>query len=127
MADGERVRVCPHGDDSDLPGSRTAQHKNHVPKIMIIAVNTCPNSAHSFDGKLGIWRVCEPKTADRTSKNRKKGDVYEQDCTLDHLWYMRWYTEELLPAIKTKMLWLQGKHIVVQQDGATSHMGKGNS
>ncbi|CAM9505099.1 unnamed protein product [Choristocarpus tenellus] len=25
------------------------------------------------------------------------------------------------------MPWLQGKHVVVQQDGATLHMGKGNS
>ncbi|CAM9932230.1 unnamed protein product [Choristocarpus tenellus] len=25
------------------------------------------------------------------------------------------------------MPWLQGKHVVVQQDGATPHTGKGNS
>ncbi|CAM9623151.1 unnamed protein product [Choristocarpus tenellus] len=65
--------------------------------------------------------------AGRTSKNHKKGDVYEQDCTLDHLWYREWYTDELLPAVKTMMPWLQGKHVVVQQDSATPHTGKGNS
>ncbi|CAM9725014.1 unnamed protein product, partial [Choristocarpus tenellus] len=89
--------------------------------------NARPDSAHSFDGKLGVWRVCAPKTADRTSKNHEKGNVYEQDCTLDHVWYSKSYTEELLPAIKTKMPWLQGKQVVIQQDGATPHMGKGNS
>ncbi|CAM9283546.1 unnamed protein product, partial [Choristocarpus tenellus] len=41
--------------------------------------------------------------------------------------YRKWYTEELLPAIKTKMPWLQGKHVVVQQDGAIPRRGKGNS
>ncbi|CAM9807061.1 unnamed protein product [Choristocarpus tenellus] len=35
--------------------------------------------------------------------------------------------EEILAAIKTKIPWLQGKHVVVQQDGASPHMGKGNS
>ncbi|CAM9898840.1 unnamed protein product [Choristocarpus tenellus] len=80
MADGERVRVFPHEDDSDLPGSPTVQHKSHIPQTMIIAVNACPDSTHSFDGKLGVWHVCAPKTADRINKNHKKGDVYEQDC-----------------------------------------------
>ncbi|CAM9274856.1 unnamed protein product [Choristocarpus tenellus] len=58
MADGKRVRVFPHEDDSDLPGSPTVQHKSHIPKSMIIATNTCPNSARSFDGRLSVWRVC---------------------------------------------------------------------
>ncbi|CAN0032365.1 unnamed protein product, partial [Choristocarpus tenellus] len=127
MADGVRVRVFLYEDDSDLPGSPTVQHKSHIPKTMIIAANAHSDSAHSFDGKLGVWHMCAPKTADRTSKNHKKGDVYEQDCTLDHLWYKKWYTEELLPAIKTKMPWLQGKHVFVQQGSATPHMGKGDS
>ncbi|CAM9963062.1 unnamed protein product [Choristocarpus tenellus] len=127
MADGERVRLFPHEDDSDLPGSPTVQHKSHIPKTMIIAANTRPDLTHSLDGKLGVWRMCAPKAADRTSKNHTKGDVYEHDCTLDHLWYRKCYTEELLPVIKIKMPWLQGKHVVVQQDGATRHTGKGNS
>ncbi|CAN0046543.1 unnamed protein product, partial [Choristocarpus tenellus] len=127
MADRERVRVFPHEDDSDLPGSSTVQHKSHIPKTMIIAGNACPDSAHSFDGKVGVWRVYAPKTEDRTSNNHKKGDVYEQECTLDHLWCKKWHTEELLPAIKTRMPWLQGKRVVVQQDGAIPHTGKGNS
>ncbi|CAM9307431.1 unnamed protein product [Choristocarpus tenellus] len=58
MTDGERVRVFPHEDDSDLPGSPNVQHKSHIPKIMIIAANARPDSTHSFDGKLGIWCVC---------------------------------------------------------------------
>ncbi|CAM9970472.1 unnamed protein product [Choristocarpus tenellus] len=94
---------------------------------MIIAASVCPDSAHSFDGKVDVWCVCAPKTADKTSKNHKKGDVYEQDCTLDHLWYRKWYTEELLPPIKTKVPWLQGKYVAIHQDGATPHTGKGNS
>ncbi|CAM9450151.1 unnamed protein product [Choristocarpus tenellus] len=100
MADGERFRVFPHEGDSDLPGPPTVQHKSRISKTMIIATNAHPVSAHRFDRKLGVWRVCEPKTVVRT---------------------------ELLPTIKTKMPWLQGKHVVIQQDGATPHTGKGSS
>ncbi|CAM9593327.1 unnamed protein product [Choristocarpus tenellus] len=54
MADGERVRVFPHEDDSDLPGSPTVRHKSHISKAMIITANARPDSAHSFDGKLDV-------------------------------------------------------------------------
>ncbi|CAM9775970.1 unnamed protein product [Choristocarpus tenellus] len=78
MTDEERDRVFPHEDDSDLPGSPTVQHKSHIPQTTIIAAYAPPDSAHSFDGKLGVSCVCVPKTAGRTRKNHKKGDAYEQ-------------------------------------------------
>ena len=66
------------------------------------------------------------KTAQRSSKRRTEGDEYEFDCTIDAEWYKDWYIEKLVPAIKTKMLWLRSKRVVVQQDGATPHTGKDN-
>ncbi|CAM9411432.1 unnamed protein product, partial [Choristocarpus tenellus] len=39
IVDGERVRVFPHEDDSDLLGLWLVQHKSHIANTMIIAVN----------------------------------------------------------------------------------------
>ena len=66
------------------------------------------------------------KTAERSSKRKKRGEEYEFDCTIDAEWYKDWYIEKLLPEIKTKMPWLHSKRVVVQQDGATPHTGKNN-
>ena len=110
----------------DIPGSPRVQNKSHVPKIMIIVVNVRPDPTHNFDGKIGIWRICVMKTAQRSSKRRKEADEYEFDCTIDAEWHKNWYIEKLLPAIKTKMPWLRSKRVVVQQDGATPHTGKDN-
>ena len=112
----------------DIPESPRVQHKSHVPKITIIVANARPDPTHNFDGKIGIWRIYVMKTAQRSSKSkrRKAGDEYEFDCAIDAKWYQDWYIEKLLPAIKTKMPWLRSKRVVVQQDGATPHTGKDN-
>ena len=60
----KKIRMFP-GDD--IPGSPRAQHKSHVPKIMIIVANARPDPTHNFDGKIGIWRICVMKTAQRLS------------------------------------------------------------
>ena len=123
LKDKEKIRMFP---GEDIPGSPRVQHKSHVPKIMIIVANDRSDPTHNFDGKIGIWRICVMKTAQRSSKRRKEGDEYEFDCTIDGEWYKDWYIEKLLPAIKTKMPWLRSKRVVVQQDGATPHTGKDN-
>ena len=66
------------------------------------------------------------KTAERSSKRRERGEEYEFDCTIDTEWYKTWYIDVLLPVIKEKMPWLRSKRVVVQQDGASPHTGKGN-
>ncbi|CAM9362117.1 unnamed protein product, partial [Laminaria digitata] len=119
----ENIRIL-HGEV--IPGSPRVQQKSHLPKIMIIVANARPDPAHNFDGKIGIWRICVLKTAERSSKRRKRGEEYEVDCTIDAEWYKTWYIEELLPAIKLKMPWQRSKRVVVQQDGASPHTGKNN-
>ena len=93
---------------------------------MVIAANARPDPSHDFDGKIGIWRICVIKTAQRSSKRRERGEEYEFDCTIDAEWYKDWYIDVLLPAIKKKMPWQRSKRVVVQQDGASPHTGKGN-
>ncbi|CAM9606331.1 unnamed protein product [Pylaiella littoralis] len=66
------------------------------------------------------------KTAERSSKRRKRREEYEFDCTIDAEWYKDWYIEQLLPVVKKKMPWLRSKRVLVQQDGAGPHTGKNN-
>ncbi|CAM9716335.1 unnamed protein product [Sphacelaria rigidula] len=66
------------------------------------------------------------KTAERSSRRRKRGEEYEFDCTIDAEWYKEWYIDQLLPAIKEKMLWQYSKRVVEQQNGASPHTGKNN-
>lgn len=123
LRDKEKVRIFP---GEEIPGAPRVQHKSHLPKIMVIVANARPDPSHDFDGKIGIWRICVMKTAERSSKGRKRGEEYEFDCTIDAEWYKTWYIDELLPAIKRKMPWQRSKRVVVQQDGASPHTGKNN-
>ena len=54
--------------------------------IMVIVANARPDPSHDFDGKIGTWRICIMKTAERSSKRRKRGEEYEFDCTIDAEW-----------------------------------------
>lgn len=74
----EKVRVSP---DEEVPGTPRVQQKSHVPKIMVIVANARPDPARNFDGKIGICRICVTKTAQRSSKRRKRGEEYEFNCT----------------------------------------------
>ena len=92
---------------------------------MVIVANARPDPRNNFDGKIGIMRICVMKTAERSSKSRERGEEYEFDC-IDAEWYEAKYIDVLLPVIKEKMPWLRSKRVVVQQDGASPHTGKGN-
>ncbi|CAN0393333.1 unnamed protein product, partial [Laminaria digitata] len=66
----EKIRMFP---GEHIPGAPRVQHKSHLPKITIIVANARPDPTHNFDGKIGIWRICVMKTAERSSKKRKRG------------------------------------------------------
>ena len=100
-------------------GSIKVQHKYHIPKFMSIAAVSRPDESRNFAGMIGIWRVCVLKEAQFTTARRTKGEGYEYDMTIDHVWYENWYTETLLPTVKQKMPWLRHEDVTVQQDGAT--------
>lgn len=104
----ENVRMFP-----GLPAC--SKSKSHLPKIMAIVANTRPDPSHNLDRKIGIWRICILKTAERSSKKRKRREQYEFDCTINSEWYKTWYINGLLPGIKTKMPWLHSKRVVHMQ------------
>ena len=64
---------------------------------MVIVANARPDPSHNFDGKIDIWRVCVLRTAEQSSKRRKRGKEYGFDCTIDAEWYKTWYIDQVLP------------------------------
>lgn len=116
------VRLFP-GDE--MPEPVRVQHKSHIPKIMFLAAVARPDFERGFDGKISLIRVCEERIAERTTRNRERGDVYFHDCTMNAELY-RDFMMQIISEIKVKMPWLKGKPVVIQQDGASPHVGKGN-
>jgi len=124
-SDKKIVRVFP---GEDIPEGQSVQHKKHIPKVMFLTVLALPRPEFGFDGKIGIWRVCEEVTAARKSKSYNKGDVFDQDCTVTSEWYLDCMTKVggVYEAIRNKMHWMVNDKIYVQHDGAPGHNGKGN-
>ena len=114
-----------------------AGNKRHVNKVMYLIATAKPRPDKGFDGKIGCWRVSMQKVAqkkvyktnrkfDKDGKEnevlREKGEIYEEDTTMDSEQYQKMFKEKVIPAIRQKMPW--ARRIVVQHDGASPHTGK---
>lgn len=55
----------------------------------------------------------------RTTARFTKGEEYECNVTIDHVWYQNWYTKSPLPTTEYKMRRLRYGNVLVQQGGAT--------
>lgn len=104
VRDRERVCIFP---DEDVPKAPRVQAQEPHYQGYFIMANARPDPSRGFDGKIGIWRICVMKTAQRSSKRHKRGDEYESDVNIDAQWCADWYENELIPAIKKKMQWLK--------------------
>ena len=96
---------------------------------MFLAATARPRREHNFDGLIGMWCIVQPYEAKKKSKYHEKGDVYDKACTLDSTLYLKMMKEKVFPAVWEKMPWLRREgfdRVVVQQDGARPHTGKGN-
>ena len=111
-----KVLYCPPGIEAP---SYFALSKTQIPKLMYFGAIAPPNPKHKFDGKLGLWRVSETKTAKRNSKYHKAGDVFEVPTTMDGDLFVQMCKELLIPSIKAKCKW--AKSIEVQMDSAGGH------
>ena len=96
----------------------------HIPKVSFLAATALPRPAKGFDGKIGFFRVCETKTAKRTSKYHQKDDEYEVDVTMNADKYREMMVKKVFPAARRKMWW--ANKLRCQQDGATPHTGEDN-
>ena len=111
-----QVMYCPPGVEAP---SAFALSKTQIPKLMYFGAVAPPNPKKKFDGKLGLWRVSEKKTAQRNSKYHKAGDVYEIPTTMDGELFVEMCKELLIPSIRAKCKW--AKSIEVQMDSAGGH------
>ncbi|GAX12673.1 hypothetical protein FisN_13Lu158 [Fistulifera solaris] len=105
---------------------RTTKSKRFITKVMFLAAVTRPRFDHVenkvFDGKIGIWPFVYKKPVKRNSKNRERGTLETKamtSVTKDVIRQM--IIEELLPAIKEKMLCSERHRIIIQQDNAKPH------
>lgn len=64
------------------------------------------------------------KPAQRTTARGEMGGEYKPHVTIDPEWYQGLCSDELLPAVKYKMSWLQREDVTVQQDGAAPPTNK---
>ena len=77
---------------------------------------------HKYDDtyvEIVIWRVSEPYTAKKKSKNYEKGEVYDKDCNMDAAFYPKMMLQKVYPAIRQKMAFAD--IATVQQDNASPH------
>ncbi|XRB17640.1 hypothetical protein RI054_16g74850 [Pseudoscourfieldia marina] len=65
----------------------------------------------------------KPRDDPTRTRVRAKGDVYQQDCTMDSQQYQKMFLELVIPAVREKMPW--ARRVVIQHDGASPHTGKG--
>jgi hypothetical protein len=117
--DQMKVRVIPGGDQ---PTVIRVQHKKHIPKIMFLCALARPRPEHGFDGKIGIFRVCKEKEAQRNSKYHVRGEVYVEDVNMNSELYVEMMSR-IIDEIKLKMPWMRNTHLYIQQDGAGPHRG----
>ena len=116
-----RVKIPPGAEVPTL----FCKSKTQVPKVMFLAA-ACRPRPGGRSGKLGIWRVKEEKTARYNSKKHEAGDTYDVNGTLTAEKYFKMMTENVFPAIQKAFAGTAVKRVIVQQDGARPHTGKGN-
>ena len=108
---------------------RVTQKKSDVMKVVFLAAIARPryddDGVCTFDGKIGMWPFVERKAAQRTSVNRVAGTMETKPIPVTRTVYWKMLIDKVVPAIKAKWPGLN-RNIVLQQDGATSHIKEGD-
>jgi len=91
-------------------------HKSHLPQVMFLTAIARPDDR--CNGLLSLERVAEVYTAQRSSKNHKRGDQYLKDCTMTQARFLR-MMKQVVGQIRRKMK--RHKFVTVQMDNATPH------
>jgi hypothetical protein len=108
---------------------RRVVHKNHIMKVMFLSAVARPEYDRdtyemTFDGKIGIWPIVEETEAQRTTQNREAGTKVTTPVSVTKTIYRELLLEKVIPAIKRK--WPRGRtrNVIIQQDGASSHVAE---
>ena len=75
-----------------------------------------------FDGKIGMWPFVERVEAKRTSKNREKGTIKMNVVPVNKIWYQKFIIQKDVPTKKEKCWPDRNQNMLIQQDGASSHI-----
>ena len=112
--------------DGERPPHRTCKHKSHITKVMFLCAMARPrwdNTTNTYwDGKIGIWPVGEFVPAQRASRNRPRGTPVWKNISITRDVYRDLLIQQLLPAVIAKWPVGCGRDILIQQDGAKSHI-----
>ena len=100
-----------------MPDSVSVRHKCHIPKKMFLTALARPQPDQNFDGRVGIWRICQERVCDRTTLYHQRGDAYIHDCTL----HVDLYCQYMVETDDVARL-----PVIVQQEGASPYTGHGN-
>jgi len=125
--------VCRDGEscilvaDEEDPPDRYVKHKSHITKVMFLCAVARPRKIHNqwWDGKIGIWPVGYYRNAIRDSSNRPAGTRLFESETIDMDKCRDVMTGLVLPATLNEFPtseFNRYEHIIVQQDGAPTHM-----
>ena len=118
MRDHQHVLLAP-GEAPPPPPK--VKHKNHIPKVLLIAGAARPQPERNFNGLVGIYSCTEMVEAKRNSKNHKAGDAKEVDVPVTAEYYRMRMEQDMVPGIIERMPWagLNGHTLVIQHDGAS--------
>lgn len=111
-----KVVYLPPGVD---PKPMYALSKTQIPWVMFLGVIAAPRPKRSFDGKIGLFHVGEPKIAQKNSKYHEKGEEYWANINMDGDVFMEMMKEKVIPATLAKCPW--AKKIIIQMDSAGGH------
>ncbi|KAH9095269.1 hypothetical protein Ae201684P_013385 [Aphanomyces euteiches] len=106
-------------DEAMVP--RHVQNKSHITKVMFLVAVARPRG--DWDGKVGCWPFVTKVQAQRTSRNRRAGELVLTPVSVTGAIYREYLCDLVLPAIKHKWAWPSNEHgtIFNQQDNAPAH------
>ena len=89
--------------DGFIPKKQATQSRRHTPKVLLSVTLARPEKKEGvgfYGGKIEMLRCAKNVVARRSSKNHKKGAVYQKDTSLTSLMFHKQLTKKIFPAIK---------------------------
>lgn len=124
----KKTRIIP---GHEPPLHETSSSKEDGVQVMFLCAVGKPHERPDgtfFDGKIGIWHFTVQVAAVRSSKNRPRGTMETKNVNVTAETFKEKVLMEggLLEAVKSKLYHFKENGIVIQLDGAKTHMGRGN-
>ena len=120
-----KMYLTPRESEQQKAPVRRVKNKQDIMKVMFSAAVARPRyNDHGdciFDGKIGIWPFVEQVAAQRSSVNKPQGTIETKPINVNATAYRTMLIQKVVPAIIAKFPH-RNKNIVIQQDGAPSHI-----